>query len=114
PGLDGDHAGVPADARAPRRERAAAAARGAVMEIVQLFATFLILMLAGAPVATSMLLASILNVMLFGIPETIVAERMLNSINSFTLLAVPFFILSGVIMNRGGLTTRMVEVSKAF
>jgi len=84
------------------------------MEIAQLFAVFLMLMLAGVPVATAMLLSSILNVLLFGFPETIVAERMLNAINSFTLLAVPFFILSGVIMNRGGLTTRMVEVSKAF
>ena len=71
-------------------------------------------MLAGVPVGVAMLLASIVNVTLFGIPQTIIAERMLNSINSFTLLAVPFFILSGVIMNRGGLTTRMVEVSKAF
>jgi tripartite ATP-independent transporter DctM subunit len=84
------------------------------MEILELFVVFLGLLLAGVPVAVAMLVASIINVMLFGFPETIVAERMLNSINSFTLLAVPFFILSGVIMNRGGLTTRMVDVSKAF
>ncbi len=84
------------------------------MEIAQLFGVFLVLLMAGAPVATALLLSSIINVALFGFPETIVAERMLNSINSFTLLAVPFFILSGVIMNRGGLTTRMVDVSKAF
>jgi len=84
------------------------------MEIALLFAVFLVLMLLGAPVATAMLMACIVNVVAFGLPDTIIAERMLNSINSFTLLAVPFFILSGVIMNRGGLTTRMVEVSKAF
>jgi C4-dicarboxylate transporter DctM subunit len=84
------------------------------MEIAELFLVFLVLMLAGVPVATAMLLSSIVNVLLFGFPETIVAERMLNAINSFTLMAVPFFILSGVVMNRGGLTTRMVEVSKAF
>jgi C4-dicarboxylate transporter DctM subunit len=84
------------------------------MEIAELFTVFLVLMLAGVPVAVAMLFASVVNVVLFGVPSTIVAERMLNSINSFTLLAVPFFILSGVIMNRGGLTTRMVEVSKAF
>jgi tripartite ATP-independent transporter DctM subunit len=84
------------------------------MEIALLFIVFLGLMLAGVPVAMAMLMASIVNVLLFGFPPTVVAERMLNSINSFTLLAVPFFILSGVIMNRGGLTTRMVDVSKAF
>jgi hypothetical protein len=69
------------------------------MEIVLLFAVFLALMLAGVPVAVSMLMASIINVLLFGFPQTVVAERMLNSINSFTLLAVPFFILSGVSHN---------------
>lgn len=84
------------------------------MEIALLFTTFFVLLFAGVGVAVSMLMASIINVVVFGFPETIVAERTLNTLNSFTLLAVPFFILSGVIMNRGGLTARMVEVSKAF
>ena len=61
-----------------------------------------------------MLASSIVNVLAFGLPELLVAERMLNSINSFPLLAVPFFIFAGVIMNRAGLTKEMVEVSKAF
>jgi C4-dicarboxylate transporter DctM subunit len=84
------------------------------MEIASLFLVFLVLMLAGVSVATSMLAASIVNVLWFGIPEIVTAERMLNSINSFPLLAVPFFIFAGVIMNRAGLTREMVEVSKAF
>lgn len=84
------------------------------MEIALLFVDFFVLLFAGVPVGVAMLFASIINVLVFGFPETIVPERMLNSLNSFTLLAVPFFILSGVIMNRGGLTTHMVEVSKAF
>lgn len=84
------------------------------MEIFLLFVDFFVLLFAGVSVGAAMLFASIVNVLVFGFPETIVPERMLNSLNSFTLLAVPFFILSGVIMNRGGLTTRMVEVSKAF
>lgn len=84
------------------------------MEIALLFTTFFVLLFAGVGVGVSMLMASIINVTVFGFPATIVAERTLNTLNSFTLLAVPFFILSGVIMNRGGLTARMVEVSKAF
>ena len=84
------------------------------MEIVLLFVVFIGTMLAGVSVAPAMLLASIADVLVFGIPETLVAERMLNSINSFPLLAVPYFILAGVVMNRAGLTTRMVDVSKAF
>ena len=84
------------------------------MEIALLFVDFFLLLFAGVSVGTAMLFASIINILVFGFPETIVPERMLNTLNSFTLLAVPFFILSGVIMNRGGLTARMVEVSKAF
>jgi C4-dicarboxylate transporter DctM subunit len=71
-------------------------------------------MLAGVSVAPAMIVACIADVLIFGMPETLVAERMLNSINSFPLLAVPYFILAGVIMNRAGLTKEMVEVSKAF
>ena len=48
------------------------------MEIALLFAVFLVLMLLGAPVATAMLMACIVNVVAFGLPDTIVAERMLN------------------------------------
>ncbi len=84
------------------------------MEIALLFTTFFVMLFAGVGVGVAMLMSSIINVVVFGFPETIVAERTLNTLNSFTLLAVPFFILSGVIMNRGGLTTRMVDVSKAF
>jgi tripartite ATP-independent transporter DctM subunit len=84
------------------------------MEIALLFVDFFLLLFAGVSVGMAMLFASIINVLVFGFPATVVPERMLNTLNSFTLLAVPFFILSGVIMNRGGLTTRMVEVSKAF
>src|SRR5512145_330503 len=84
------------------------------MEIVLLFIVFLGLMMCGVSVASAMLAASIVNVLVFGMPELVVAERMLNSINSFPLLAVPFFIFAGVIMNRAGLTKEMVEVSKAF
>lgn len=84
------------------------------MEIALLFFDFFVLLFLGISVGVAMLLASIINVVLFGFPATIVAERALNSLNSFTLVAVPFFILAGVIMNRAGLTARMVEVSKAF
>ena len=84
------------------------------MELALLFGGFFILLFAGVPVGVAMLFASITNVLVFGFPQTIVAERMLNSLNSFTLLAVPFFVLSGVLMNRGGLTARMVDVSRAF
>jgi tripartite ATP-independent transporter DctM subunit len=84
------------------------------MEIFLLFAVFLALLFVGVPVAVSMLFASIVNILYVGVPHFLAPERMVNSINSFPMLAVPFFIFAGVIMNRGGLTTRLVDVSRAF
>lgn len=84
------------------------------MEIVALVGIFLLLLFAGIPVAAAMLFSSIINIIWMGLPGVIIAERLLASINSFPLLAVPFFILAGVIMNRGGLTKRLVDLSRAF
>ena len=84
------------------------------MEIILLVGLFLALLFLGVPVAVAMLLSSIVNILYVGLPPVIAAERTLASLNSFPLLAVPFFILAGVIMNRGGLTKQMVSVSRAF
>jgi C4-dicarboxylate transporter DctM subunit len=84
------------------------------MEILFLVGIFLALLLSGANVATAMLLASIIDIISMGLPGAIVAERLLASINSFPLMAIPFFILGGVIMNQAGLTKRLVDLSRAF
>ena len=84
------------------------------MEIGLLLGVFLGLLLLGVPVAVAMLFSSIINILIIGIPPIIASERVLSSINSFPMLAVPFFILAGVIMNLGGLTAQLVNVSRAF
>ncbi len=84
------------------------------MALVLLLGVFLVLLFAGTPVATAMLFAGIVNILFVGIPPVLAAERLLGSINSFPLLAVPFFILAGIIMNRAGLTRRLIDVSRAF
>ena len=84
------------------------------MALVLLLGVFLVLLFAGLPVATAMLFAGIVNILFVGIPPVLAAERLLGSINSFPLLAVPFFILAGTIMNRAGLTRRLIDVSRAF
>lgn len=84
------------------------------MEIGLLLGVFLGLLLLGVPVAVAMLFSSIINILIIGIPPIIASERVLSSINSFPMLAVPFFILAGVIMNMGGLTAQLVSVSRAF
>ena len=84
------------------------------MDILLLFGVFFVLLVLGVPVAVAMMAASIVDIVVMGIPWILVPERMINSINSFPLLAIPFFIFAGVVMNQGGLTRRLVDVSRAF
>ena len=69
---------------------------------------FLGLMGAGVPVAIAMAGASLIYVMLSGnTPDFVVIHRMVNGVDSFPLLAVPFFILAGNLMNSAGITNRI-------
>ena len=61
-----------------------------------LIGSFLGLMLIGLPVAMAMAIASLLYILVTGsVPDVIVAQRMIAGVESFPLLAVPFFILAG-------------------
>lgn len=76
--------------------------------------TFLGLMGAGVPVAIAMAGASLIYVMATGIvPDFVVIHRMVNGIDSFPLLAVPFFILAGNLMNSAGITNRIYNFAMA-
>ncbi|OYU48481.1 MAG: ABC transporter permease [Rhizobiales bacterium PAR1] len=69
---------------------------------------FLLLMVFGVPVAVSMVTASLAYIAVYGIaPDVIVAQRMIAGVESFPLLAVPFFILAGNLMNIAGVTGRI-------
>lgn len=73
-----------------------------------LIGAFLVLMLIGVPVAVSMAVASVLYLVFSGVaPDIIVAQRMTAGVESFPLLAVPFFILAGNLMNVAGVTGRI-------
>jgi TRAP-type mannitol/chloroaromatic compound transport system permease large subunit len=72
-----------------------------------LIGAFLILMLCGLPVAVAMAGSSLLYVLWSGsVPDVVVAQRMIAGIESFPLLAVPFFILAGNQINIAGITGR--------
>jgi tripartite ATP-independent transporter DctM subunit len=85
------------------------------MEILILVLTFIILLGIGVPVAWSIGLSSLFT-MLVSIPAmpafTTVAQRMGTGLDSFALLAIPFFIIAGEIMNRGGIARRLVDFAK--
>jgi Ca2+-binding RTX toxin-like protein len=71
-------------------------------------------MIIGLPVALSMACASLLYILVTGIvPDVIVAQRMIAGVESFPLLAVPFFILAGNLMNIAGVTGRIYAFAVA-
>src|SRR3989475_7273579 len=73
-----------------------------------LIGAFLALMLFGLPVAVAMAGASLTYILVSGIvPDIVVAQRMIAGVESFPLLAVPFFILAGNLMNIAGVTGRI-------
>ena len=75
---------------------------------------FLLLMLIGVPVAVSMAVASVLYLVIYGVaPDIITAQRMIAGVESFPLLAVPFFILAGNLMNIAGVTGRIYSFALA-
>lgn len=75
---------------------------------------FLALMLLGLPVAVAMAGSSLLYILVSGsVPDIVVAQRMIAGIESFPLLAVPFFILAGNLMNVAGITGRIYDFAVA-
>lgn len=79
-----------------------------------LVGSFLLLMLIGVPVAISMAVASVLYLVSHNVaPDIIAAQRMIAGVESFPLLAVPFFILAGNLMNSAGVTGRIYSFAVA-
>ncbi|MBB4264571.1 TRAP transporter large permease [Roseospira visakhapatnamensis] len=80
-----------------------------------LFGTFGLLMALGVPVAFAIGIGAavtFLAFMSFDQSMFIVAQQMASGLDSFTLLAIPFFILAGNIMNRGGIALRLIDFAK--
>lgn len=82
--------------------------------MIILLGGFLVLMILGLPVAVSMVAASLAYLTVYGgAPDVIVAQRMIAGVESFPLLAVPFFILAGNLMNIAGVTGRIYAFAVA-
>lgn len=78
-----------------------------------LIASFLIMILLRFPIAFSLGLSSIFTVIYLKMPVEMVGQNIVRGINSFSLLAVPFFIISGVLMSEGGIADRLVKLADA-
>jgi C4-dicarboxylate transporter DctM subunit len=76
--------------------------------------TFVLLACLGVPIAMSMGAAAVLAILLAGdVPISIVPMMMYNSMDSFLLLAVPFFALTGFLMDSGGIAKRIFDFANA-
>ncbi|MBD3625349.1 MAG: TRAP transporter large permease [Rhodobacteraceae bacterium] len=77
------------------------------MTILALFLLLFALIILGVPVAIALAGASAVFILSGAVPPMVVAHRMINGVDSFPLLAVPFFILAGNLMNTAGITERI-------
>ena len=78
--------------------------------------SFIVLLSIGVPISFSLGISATLTIMVSISPLasfTTVAQLMASSLDSFTLLAIPFFVLAGQIMNKGGIAVRLINFAKA-
>jgi len=85
------------------------------LPVLVLIFSFLTLLLMGVPVAWSIAISSLLTMMVsipFVPALTTVSQRIGIGLDSFALLAIPFFVLSGQLMNKGGIAHRLIDFAK--
>jgi len=85
------------------------------LPVIVLVSTFIFFIFIGTPIAWSIGISTLLT-MIVSIPVfdsfTTIAQRMATSLDSFTLIAIPFFILSGNLMTHGGIANRLIDFAK--
>ncbi len=83
--------------------------------IVIMVITFVFLLLLNVPISVSIALATLLTLLAVGTvpPLTLIAQRVATGVENFSLLAIPFFILSGLFMGQGGIARRLIDFANA-
>ena len=78
------------------------------------FGGFLLLIFSGMPIVFALGVAGLLTIALMtDVPLAIVAQRIYGGVNSFTLMAIPFFVTAGIVMEAGGIARRFVDLAAA-
>lgn len=83
------------------------------MEALIMLFIFIMLLMIGVPIAFSIGISVLCVVLISDVSILIFAQRLANTADSFALLAIPLFILAGELMNKGGMTVRMVNFAQA-
>jgi C4-dicarboxylate transporter, DctM subunit len=76
-------------------------------------AVFFVSIMIGIPVAFCLGLAGLAVIIVNNLPITMLAQRMFTGLDSFTIIAVPFFVWAGVIMCKGGVSSRLARFASA-
>ena len=88
----------------------------AVLATIIMVAALIIFLIMGVPIAISIGLSSAMAMMVI-LPADVAlvtcAQKMFTGLNSFPLLAIPFFVLAGNFMNNGGIAVRIVRLAEA-
>jgi len=85
------------------------------LSVIALIVSFVILLALNVPIAIAIGISTVITMLYTIAPQpavTTVAQQMATGINSFALLAIPFFILSGYIMGQGGIARRLIDFAK--
>ncbi len=83
------------------------------MELAVLFGSFAILLVMGVPVAFCLGLAALATLVYLDIPLVVAFQRMAAGIDVFALLAIPFFIYAGELMNQSGVAEKLVRLAES-
>ncbi|MBO6766656.1 TRAP transporter large permease [Maricaulis sp.] len=83
------------------------------MELAVLVIVLALLLIAGVPVAFSLLGATLVTFFMMDLPPVAVFQRMAGGMSVFSLMAIPFFVFAGELMHRSGIAGRLVRVAEA-
>ena len=81
--------------------------------IAVLLVSFFVMLFLGAHIPYAMIAASIITFFFLGLPPLQIISALVDGIDGFTFLAIPFFILSGDIMSHGGISDRLIRLADA-
>lgn len=83
------------------------------MTVLLLFLSLFGLMLLRVPIAVALGVSSLGYILIEGLPPVLLVHNMINGMDSFPLLAIPFFIMAGGLMNSAGITTRIFRFARS-
>jgi len=84
------------------------------MVSIYILGSFVLLMLFKMPIALSMAISSLIGLLIAGVPITTVPQWMAHGVHSYPLMAIPFFIFAGALLNVAGLTSRIFNFANVF